>query len=93
MADRYPLWNVEFAHTEHPVDNRMATSVFVMTGVDESKTWVMAQRTGTTAGHPRRPPQTSNPWVESIGSQCLSGRWLPDGFNHQVTQPDWSRKR
>ena len=43
MADRYPLWDVERASTERLLDNRLATSVYVMTGVDGSKTRVMAQ--------------------------------------------------
>jgi hypothetical protein len=49
MADRYPLWNMEFAHTEQPVDNRMATSVFVMGD-------------GATHRHSRAPYQRAEPF-------------------------------
>jgi hypothetical protein len=41
VADRYPLWNVELANAEQRVDNRLAASIYFITGVDESKTRVI----------------------------------------------------
>jgi len=38
MANRHPLRNVAIANTEHPVDNRLATSAYVMAGVEAPKT-------------------------------------------------------
>lgn len=38
MANRHPLRNVAIANTEHPVDNRLVASTYVMAGVEAPKT-------------------------------------------------------
>jgi len=64
VADRYPLWNVELANTEQLVDNRLVTSVYVITGVDESKTRVMTQ----SKRHSGRALSTPTANVDSVRS-------------------------
>ena len=79
MADRYPLWNVELANTEHPVDNRLATSVYVMTGVDESKTRVMTQP----KKHNSRAPSTPTANIDSMRSVVGHGRLIESRDSRQ----------
>ena len=79
MADRYPLWNVEFANTEPPVDNRLATSVYVMTGVDESKTRVMTQ----SKRHNSRAVSTPTANVDSVRSVVGHGRLIDSKDSRQ----------
>lgn len=79
MADSYPLWNVEFANTEQPVDNRLATSVFVVTGVDELKTPVMTQPNR----HNSRAPSTPTANVDSMRSVVGHGRLIESRDSRQ----------